>query len=123
MPAKPTKPIDQLPEVKNGLSINELIQEVNGIISEWTDIYKPITEWRNKTLESCDMGKAKGATIKEAILGLIVTMVCDLNMTIDDVKKAITFKDEEPYVEISTVDKYMAIYDSIKEWIMSYLDV
>ena len=60
------------------------------------------------------MGKTSGATIKEAILGLIVTMVCDLNMTIADVKKAITFKDESPYVEMSTVDKYMAIYDSIK---------
>ena len=49
MPAK--KAIDQLPEVENGISINELIKEFNGIISEWTDIYLPITSGRTKTLD------------------------------------------------------------------------
>ena len=61
MPA--TKAIDKIPEVENGMSINELIKEFNGIISEWTDIYKPITSGRTKTLDSCDMGKKSGATI------------------------------------------------------------
>jgi hypothetical protein len=118
-----SKSMDQIPEVKNGLSINELIKEVNGVISEWTDIYKPITERREKTLTSCSMGKSPGATIKEALLGLIVTMVADLNMTIEDVKKAISFKTESPYIVISTVDKYMKVYDSIKEWVQAYINI
>jgi len=33
------------------------------------------------------MDKAKGAGLKEVLLGLIVTMVSDLNMTLDDLKK------------------------------------
>ena len=61
MPAK--KAIDQLPEVENGMSINELIKEFNGIISEWTDIYLPITSGRTNTLDKCNMGKKSGATI------------------------------------------------------------
>ena len=105
------------------MSINELIKEINGVISEWTGIYKPITESREKTLAACSMGKSPGATIKEAVLGLIVTMVADLNMTIDDVKKAIKFKTESPYIEITTVDKYMKVYDNIKEWVESYINV
>ena len=44
-------------------------------------------------------------------------------MTLADVKKSITFKTESPYVEVSTVDKYMAVYDSIKAWVLAYVDV
>jgi len=45
--------LDQIPEVENGLSINDLIKEVNTIIGGWTDIYKPITSGRKDTLDSC----------------------------------------------------------------------
>jgi hypothetical protein len=47
--------LDQLPEVENGLSINELVIEINTIISCWTDIYEPITKGRTETLESFNM--------------------------------------------------------------------
>ena len=117
------KPIEKLPEVEKGGAINDLIKEFNGIIGEWTDIYKPVTEWREKTLGSCSMEMSPGASIKDALLGLVVTMVCDLNMTKDDILKAIKFKTEAPYIEMTTVDKYMKIYESIKEWVMSYIDV
>ena len=33
------------------------------------------------------MDKTKGAGLKEVLLSLIVTMVSDLNMTLDDLKK------------------------------------
>ena len=69
------------------------------------------------------MEKTPGASIKDALLGLVVTMVCDLNMTKDDILKAIKFKTEAPYIEMTTVDKYMKIYESLKAWVMSYIDV
>lgn len=116
-------PIEALPEVKDGGSINELIKEFNDIIKEWMDIYSPITDARKKTLDSCDMAKNSGSTIKNALLGLIVTMVSDLNMSKDDILKAITFKSEAPYIEMNTVEKYMAVYESIKAWVMGYVDV
>ena len=105
------------------MSINELIKEFNGIIKEWTDIYSPITAARKSTLDKCDMSKKPGSTIKNALLGLIVTMVSDLNMSLDDVKKAITFKDEAPYIEFNTVEKYMEVYEAIKAWVLGYIDV
>ena len=58
-----SKAIEKIPEVENGMSINELIKEFNGIISEWTDIYKPIKSGRTNTLDSCGMSKKSGATI------------------------------------------------------------
>jgi len=122
MPKK-EKSIDQLPEVENGGAINELIKEINEIISSWTDLYSPITEWRKKTLESCSMEGKTGASIKDALLGLIVTMVSDLNMTIEDLKKVISFKTEAPFIDIKTVDKYMAVYEAIKEWVMAFVGV
>ena len=78
--------MDQLPEVPNGLSINEMVKEINSIIASWTDVYKPIMNGRKDTLEKCKMN-GKAATIQHALMGLIVTMVSDLNMTVDDIKK------------------------------------
>lgn len=115
--------ITQIPEVKDGMSINELIKEFNDIVKEWTDIYSPITAARKKTLDSCDMAKKPGSTIKNALLGLIVTMVSDLNISLEDFKKAITFKDEAQYIGMNTVEKYMEIYESIKAWVLGYVDV
>lgn len=69
------------------------------------------------------MKDKKGATINHALMGLIVTMVSDLNMTVEDIKKSITFETESPFIKITTVDKYMKIYNSIKDWIMAYVDV
>ena len=116
-------PIEALPEVEKGGSINELIKQFNDIIKEWTDIYSPITAARKKTLDSCDMAKKSGSTIKNALIGLIVTMVSDLNMSKDDILKAITFKTEAPYIEMNTVEKYMEVYEAIKAWVMGYVDV
>jgi len=44
------------------------------------------------------MGDKGGASIKEALMGLIVTMVADLNMTIEDIKKTFTIIDEVPFI-------------------------
>ena len=69
------------------------------------------------------MGDKGGASIKEALMGLIVTMVADLNMTIEDIKKAITIIDESPFIKIDTVEKYKKIYEGLKDWIMAFVDV
>jgi BarA-like signal transduction histidine kinase len=44
------------------------------------------------------MSKKSASTIKDALLGLIVTMVSDLNMSKDDILKAISFTDESPFI-------------------------
>lgn len=69
------------------------------------------------------MGDKGGASIKEALMGLVVTMVADLNMTIEDIKKAITIIDESPFIKIDTVEKYKKIYEGLKDWIMAFVDV
>ena len=69
------------------------------------------------------MGDKGGASINEALMGLIVTMVADLNMTIEDIKKTFTIIDEVPFIKIDTVDKYQKIYESLKAWIMAFVDV
>lgn len=115
--------LDQIPEVENGLSINDLIKEVNSIISGWTDIYQPITKGRTDSLDATGMKDKKGANIQHALMGLIVTMVSDLNMTIEDIKKSITITTESPFIQVATEEKYMKIYESIKEWIIAYVDV
>ena len=116
-------PMDQLPEVENGLSINDVIKEINGIISSWTDVYKPITAGRKESLEKCKMQDKSGASIKHALMGLIVTMVSDLNMTKEDIKKSVTIEAEAPFIKLEAGEKYMDIYNSIKDWIMAYVEV
>jgi hypothetical protein len=57
-------------------------------------------------------------------MGLIVTMVSDLNLTIEDIKKQITIVPESPFVKIETTeDKYLKFYNNIKDWILAYVDV
>merc|ERR1712166_583636 len=114
--------MDKIPEVEKGLSINDLIKEVNGIIDGWTGIYKPITSGRKDTLDATNMADG-GANINTAIMGLVVTMVADLNMTKEDIMKQITIIDESPFVKVEAVDKYMKVYNSIKDWIMAYVDI
>ena len=105
------------------MSINELVKEINAIISGWTGIYKPVTKGRTDTLDATSMKDKTGATVNHALMGLIVTMVSDLNMTVDDIKKSVTITDDAPFVHVAAVDKYMKIYNSIKDWIMGYVDI
>jgi hypothetical protein len=56
-------------------------------------------------------------------MGLVVTMVSDLNMSVEDLKKSITFETEAPFVKVAAAEKYMGIYESIKEWIMGFVEV
>ena len=115
--------MDQLPEVPNGLSINDMVKEINSIISGWTDIYKPVTKGRKDALDACSMTKKSGATVKHALMGFIVAMVSDLNMSIDDVKKAVVIINEPPFVKVEAAEKYLNMFNSIKDWIMAYVDI
>lgn len=81
------KEVEKLEEVKNGLAINDFIKEFNGIVDSWLDIYGAIKDGMEKTLKSCGMEKTKSAGLKEVLLSLVVTMVADLNMSLDDLKK------------------------------------
>lgn len=105
--------IEALPEVKNGKSINDLIKEINSVIGEWVDTYKPILAGKDKTLKACGLEKTPGATIKTALLGAILAMISDLNMSLDDLKKCITITKEEPYIKFSVADKYVAMFEAI----------
>ena len=55
-------------------------------------------------------------------MSLIVTMVSDLNMSLDDLKKQISFTVEEPFIKIECVDKYMTVYNDMVAWVKSYID-
>lgn len=105
------------------MSINDMIKEINEIITAWSKIYQPITSGRAKTLKKCNMENKSGASIKDAVMGLLVTIVVDLNYTFNDLKNAITFTKQSPYLDFSLEDKYQAVGKSIKEWAMGYADV
>ena len=116
------KPVEKLEEVKNGMAINDLIKEFNGIVGDWLAIYGSISDAMEKTLKGCGMDKTKSAGLKEVLMSLIVTMVSDLNMSLDDLKKQISFTVEEPFIKIECVDKYMTVYNDMVAWVKSYID-
>ena len=74
----------EIAEVKNGGSINDLIREVNEVIAGWTENYQPVADARDATKNACGMEKKKKAGVKEALMGLAVTMVSDGNMSQQD---------------------------------------
>lgn len=116
------KQVEKLETVKNGMAINDFIGEFNGVVGDWLDIYGSIQDGMEKSLKACGMDKVKGAGLKEALLSLIVTMVSDLNMSLDDLKKQIGFKAEPPFIDIKCVDKYETVFEAIKGWIMAFID-
>ena len=116
------KEVEKLEEVKNGLAINDFIKEFNGIVGDWLDIYGAIKDGMESTLKSCGMDKCKSAGLKEVLLSLIVTMVSDLNMSLDDLKKQITFTVEKPFIKIEAVEKYMDVYNKMVTWVEAYID-
>lgn len=104
------------------MSINDCIKEINVIIAAWEKIYSPITSARFKTLKKCGMEKKSSAAIKDAVMGLLVTMVVDLKITFNDLKNCISFTKESPYVDFSLEAKYQSVGDSIKDWATAYAD-
>lgn len=108
----------KIPEVKNGMSINELIGEVNDVISQWTDTYQPISDAADAAKKPCGMEKKKEAGIKQCMLGLAVAMVANG----EDLKKSINFVEESPFIEINAEERWVEVFDKIKEWINAYIE-
>jgi hypothetical protein len=103
-------------------SLNALIDKFNGIIDEWDGIYSPIDTNKSASIKAAGLDKTPGANITHVFLGLILTFIADLNMSLDDVKKSIKFLDKEPYIQITAVDKYKALIDSMPNWISAYFE-
>ena len=108
----------EIPEVENGMSINTLIREINAVTSQWTDTYGPISDAADATKKQCGMEKKKTAGVRECLLGLAVTMVANE----EDLEKAFKFHEEHPFIEVEAEERWVRVYDKIKDWINAYID-
>ena len=67
--------------IENGMSINELIGEFNGVVDEFTEQYAPLEDGKDAALKASGMEKKKTAGAKECMLGLAVAAVAEAKMT------------------------------------------
>lgn len=85
-------------------------------------MYGPIEEKVKEGLKVSGMDKTPGAKINHVILGTIVSIIADSELTVDQLKKCITITDEEPYIAFETTPKWENITNVIPGWIKSYFD-
>ena len=79
---------------------------MNEVLKEWGDVTGPIDDNKAASLKASALDKTPGANITHVLIGLMLTMVSDLNMSLTDVKNQIKFLEKEPYIQIGVVDKY-----------------
>ena len=101
-------------------SLNDLVNNINRLSSQWDDIIKPIQDYKEATLSAAGLDKVAGANISHVLLGLMVTFVADLGMSMDQLKKQVEFTHKEPFIKIGVVDKYAPIIENLPEWMASY---
>jgi len=101
-------------------SLNDLVNNINRLSSQWDDIIKPIQDYKEATLSAAGLDKVAGANISHVLLGLMVTFVADLGMSMDQLKKQVEFTHHEPFIKIGVVDKYAHIIENLPEWMASY---
>jgi division protein CdvB (Snf7/Vps24/ESCRT-III family) len=109
-------------EIDGADSLNALIQKINDVVDEWGTINDPIEKAKAAALKASGLDKTPGANITHVLLGLVLTMIADLNMSAADIKKQIKFLEKEPYIQIGAVDKYQALIDAIPPWLQSYFE-
>jgi len=108
--------------IEGAESINALIEKVNGIVDEWDGFYSEITKTKTAALTLSGLDKTPGANITHVLLGLVLSFIADLNMSMDDVKKQIKFTEEKPFIKIDKIDKYEALIESIPPWMSAYFE-
>ena len=109
-------------QIEGGGSVNELIDTINGLSDQWNEMYGPIKEKCKEGIKNSGMDKTPGSNIKHVILGSIVAIIADAELSVEDLKKAIKITDEEPYLHFEVSPKWMNVVEVIPAWIKSYFE-
>ena len=54
---------------------------MNDLADKWSSIIDPINDFKDSTMKACKLDKTKGSSISHVIMGLVITMISDMNMT------------------------------------------
>jgi len=112
--------IEKVSHVEGAESLNSLVNNVNGLIDQWNDIYDPIKGKTGAILKTAGLGNTKGATVKHALVGVITSMAAMADFRLDDLKKMIKFKKEVPFIELGLVGTFAEINMDLVSLIQAY---
>lgn len=108
--------MSDIKEIEGADSLNDLIGKMNDVLKEWGDVTGPITESKDSSMKSAGLDKTPGSNITHVMIGLMITMVADLNMSMGEVRNQIKFLEKEPYIQIGVVDKYKGLIEGLPAW-------
>lgn len=115
----------KIPQVENGKSINDLIDETNELYDKFMDEFKkPLDNKKTEVMKICLFTKTKGAGLKQCYLGSMLAMAASIpDITVDTLKKQITVIDKEPYLKIKVVDKWEPTFEALESWVTLYVEL
>ena len=74
--------MSDIKEIEGADSLNQLIGSMNEVLVEWKDVTKPIDDNKASSLKAAGLDKTVGANITHVLIGLMLTFVADLNMSL-----------------------------------------
>ena len=109
---------EKLELVEGANDLNDLIKEINQMTEQWDEIYTPIVKYKTACLKAAGLEKVQGAEVKHVIIGMIVLMVTEKNMTLDDIKRKIVITpDEMPFIKITEEQKHETILKALAHYL------
>lgn len=104
--------------------MNELLNDVKGVVNDWSKLFEVIIKAKKATFKSCGLDKTPGASIKHVLVGMPLMFVADCNMSLAELKKCIKFTPEDTKmpVKFTLVQKYEGLIKNLIKWIKGYFD-
>ena len=123
----PKRLVLELEKLEGVSSLDDLIDSLNDLSASWEDIYTPLRDNKDATLESAGLKAVPSADTKIVLLGMLLSLVSEKAIvTADDLKKCIKLIEEEPYIKLEVpkkVDYYQTVGENLQEWITSQVEV
>ena len=111
-------------QIDGGKEINNFIDKSNQFEEDFiTNIKSPLDKQRADSLKIVMLNTTKGANIKHAYIGSVLCMIAAKpEMTVEDLQKTFSFKEEEPYIQVNVDEYRQNTFDSLETWIKLYVE-
>mgnify|MGYP006893331720 FL=1 len=110
-------------ELEGADELNEIIRDVNALITFKNALIAPVLKYREKTIVSCGFEKTPGANISHCFFGVVFGVIASpgFNATMYNILLNIKLKPEAPFIEVvSCPPKLHDTYFNLTQWIIEY---
>jgi septation ring formation regulator EzrA len=112
-----------LKRIPDGRSVNDIVDQMNEVITEWDDTVGPCNDLKAKCMQIAKLDKTPGTNMTHMFQGLMIAAIADCNMSADQVQKEIKWLDKKPYVKLGNFQKYADLAQTFPDLVEAYFNV